>query len=217
MDQFWSNQRQRINHWGWFRTLNYYLFGVAADKVGVKILSVYEYSARTALTSPLQPTFAIIESMGGWTNSDLKHLHACFDASRLQVFSEYFERGDKCAVARWAGSELACICWFETTGCYPLAVGENSAVIHSCFTLPGSRGRGVFPQTLCFTCNFLTNQPGISRIFIDCSAVNYASQRGIIKAGFTSLGIMVTACRQTWHWTKPGSSKLVKTNTVAVR
>jgi hypothetical protein len=53
MNTFWNSQRERIAEWGFQRTLGYYVFGVAAHKVGVRFWDVFEWPAQ-----PEVPTFS---------------------------------------------------------------------------------------------------------------------------------------------------------------
>jgi hypothetical protein len=200
MNSFSRQQRARISHWGLRRTLAYYVFGVAADKLGVKLLSAYEYRGHPAPPAAEQDvTFSMLDSMDGWTARDRDGLAAAYDASTLLLFSNYFARGDKCVAARWEGVDLASQCWIEFTRGYSLAPGQSCAVLHSAYTWPAHRGKGLYPQSLRFACSSLQGPHfGALRVFADCSIVNYASKKGIEKAGFAPAGLIVNAFNRSW-------------------
>jgi hypothetical protein len=202
MLRFWTSQRERISKWGPLRALGYYLFGVAADKVGIRFWDAFEYPQHaTAIPASSVATFSMLESMSGWTPRDLDLLNEYESISLLTLYEGYFADGDKCAVARWEGTELACVCWIHPTTDYPLAPGIKVVLIKNCFTLPQHRGQGLYPTTLAFACSSLrlSERPAV-RIFVDCSAFNFASQRGILKAGFKPAGRILRAFKQSWSW-----------------
>jgi hypothetical protein len=217
MSQFWSNQRERISHWGLARTASYYLLGVAPDKLGLQLLSAYEYIGPIA---PLTPTadlsYSVLESMNDFTPHDLDRLRAVQDLSRLGLFSDYFARGGRCAVARSAVSGLVCMTWMEFVNDHPINPGRPCVRFHNGLTWPDHRGKGLHPQLLSFACNYLRRSgPSNARIIVDCLFVNYASKKGIERAGFTPIGMIVTVFGRNWLWTNHRSSRLVKTDAVA--
>lgn len=197
---FWNSQRDRVSQWGLLRTLGYYVFGVGADKVNVRIWDVFEYP-RNANSPPRSTaaTFSIVNSMSAWTARDLEVLRAHQGLSLLPLYPGYFEEGDQCAVARLEGTELACVCWLHARNNYPFAGGIPSFLIQNCFTLPAHRGRGLYALTLAHACRHLRcNQSQSPRVFVECSTFNFASKRGILKAGFEPVGWIFKAFRQSW-------------------
>lgn len=202
MRDFWTSQRERFSQWGVSKTLAYYLLGVAPDKLGIKLLAAYEYPAETPVAPPSRDcSFSIVHSMEEWSSQDLDRLKSIGDIKRLQLFADYFARRDECAVARTQNMELVCLCWLENTNEYPLAAGRPCVLFHNCVTVPDHRGKGLYAQTLAFACKYLRSKsPDSPPIFIDCSIVNYASKRGIQKAGFLPAGKIIKAFRRTWHW-----------------
>jgi hypothetical protein len=205
MSRFWTSQCERISRWGLLRTFSYYLFGVAADKVGIRLWDAYEYPQHAATIPKLSvATFAMLNSMADWTPRDLELLNEYQGISLLPLYEGFFADGDKCAVARWENTELACVCWSHPTKEYPLAPGTKVFLIKNCFTLPQYRGQGLYPTTLNFACSTLrlSERPPV-RIFVDCSAFNFASQKGILKAGFKPAGRIVRAFKQSWSWAHP--------------
>jgi hypothetical protein len=197
-----KSQRERISQWGLPRTLGYYAFGVAADKIGCRLLDVFEYPLHSkAVHLPSTTTFSILHTMADWTPRDVELLTTHVSMSLLPLYPGFFAGGDKCAVARWQGTELSCVCWSHPTNDYPFAPGVASYLIQHCFTLPDQRGKGLYPQTLAFACSYLRQNVGLSaRIFVDCSTFNYASKRGIVKAGFEPAGRTLRAHGKSWSW-----------------
>jgi hypothetical protein len=216
VNQFWRGQRERVAEWGLSRTLSYYVFGVAAHKVGVKIWDDFEYPLHAIpLTGSRDATSSVLESMADWTSRDLELLQEHQSISLLPLYPGFFARGDRCVVARWKGSELACVCWAHPTSEYVLAPGVPGFLIQYCFTLPEHRGKGLYPQTLASACSYLRDHCGWPvRIFVDCSTFNYASKRGILKAGFKPIGRTITAFTRTWGWPSVPSPNSPQPNVV---
>lgn len=219
MKGFWASQRDRISQWGLLRTLGYYVFGVAADKVGVKIWDAFEYpkNANSILRSTAA-TFSIVEAMSDWTARDLELLRAHEGLSLLPLYQGFFAAGDRCAVARLEGSELACVCWMHARNDYPFSGGIPSFLIQYCFTLPAHRGQGLYAPTLAHACKYLRhNQGQTSRVFVDCSVFNFASKRGILKAGFEPVGWIFKAFRHSWAMTRFRSNNRSKPDVASAR
>jgi hypothetical protein len=219
MSQFRSNQIERLSHWGLARTASYYLLGVAPDKLGIRLLSAYEFLGNIPPPTPaFDLDFSMLESMNDFTLRDVERLQAVYDGSRMRLFGDYFARGDRCAVARSAESGLTCMCWMQLVTDFPISPGHPCIHFHDGHTWPDNRGRGRHAQLLSFACNYVRNSgPSTARIFTDCLVVNYASQKSIQKAGFTPVGIIVTAFRRNWLWTNYRSSKLDNADAAAAR
>jgi hypothetical protein len=202
MKTLWTNQRERVAEWGLLRTISYYIFGVAAHKLaGIWFMDSFEWPDQPVLPSTSAAEFALLESMSDWTDRDRELLNTHQGITLSPLFPGFFAAGDKCAVARYNGGELACVCWIHPTSDYPLARNMASFVIQYCFTLPEWRGKGLYPQTLAFACKSLrSRERTASRLFVDCSSFNYASKRGILKAGFQPAGWILKAFRRTWAW-----------------
>lgn len=68
-----------------------------------------------------------------------------------------------------------------------LRLGTKEAEVKFCFTLPGARGKGIYPQVLRDMLFFL-REKGMRWAFICVYPDNYPSIRGIEKAGFMKIG-----------------------------
>ena len=219
VNNFWARQRVRFSEWGLLRTIGYYVFGVAPDKLGIKLLSAFELTSQPSkiLPSP-QTSFSFLASEEDWSADDLKVMREFLSERDLQLFRAFAARGDKCVVARCDGGQLASLCWIEETTRYCFARDCRGFVIHNAYTSPQYRGKGLFPQTLVYACRCLRDSESTSaRIFVDCSVVNYPSKRGIQKAGFTPIGTILNASRLTWSWAARLSSPVCKPDAINVR
>jgi hypothetical protein len=138
--------------------------------------------------------------MSALTDRDRELLRACQGGARLDLYRGYFSRGKKCAVARLEGSELACMLWMRTMSEYCQNRGRRSIVLSDAITLPDHRGKGLYPQTLSFICDYATGiwSEAVS-IYADCSVVNYASKKGLLKAGFVPNGLIISVFGRSWH------------------
>lgn len=199
---FWASQRDRISQWGVMRTLGYYVFAVGADKLNCRVLNTLEFAGRAnSLPRSAAADFSIANSMADWTTRDFELLRASQGAARMEVYKGYFDHGNKCAIARLGGSELACMVWLKITSEYCSHPGQDCVVLTDAFTMPEHRGKGLYPQTLSFICDYALRVWGnAAKICADCSVVNYASKKGLLKAGFVSDGWIISISNHTWHW-----------------
>lgn len=74
---------------------------------------------------------------------------------------------------------------------YKRILGESNEVpmIGNCFTFPQQRGHGFYASLLVSISDQLTFQ-GYHRVIITCAPDNFASVRGIQKAGFSKVGTL---------------------------
>ncbi len=209
----WRRHFQRLSAQGLRRTLAYYLLTVGSEKLGIKILSAFEYPKATCPGSCSSGVaFAAIASLGSFTPRDLEQIRGYGGEPLLADFKAAFGRGELCVVARSADSGLSCVCWIAETMNYFLNVGYKSFLVQRCFTLPEYRGQGLYPRTLEFACSWLCDANADDcRIFIECSKFNYASRSGILKAGFVAAGTILLAFRRNWNWPHGHARQLVNT------
>ncbi|SFP59398.1 hypothetical protein SAMN05216419_100847 [Nitrosomonas cryotolerans] len=105
----------------------------------------------------------------------------------------YLKRGIETAYGAYIDGELVHISWVYTAAEYSkepfqrLALENHEAEIVNCFTLEKCRGFGIYPYAIQFLSN-LQFQNGMKRVYMMADHKNYASQRGIIKAGLKPLG-----------------------------
>lgn len=76
---------------------------------------------------------------------------------------------------------------------YKRILGESYQVpmIGNCFTFPQHRGRGLYARLLISISDYLSAQ-GYRRVIITCAPDNFASVRGIQKAGFSRVSTLRT-------------------------
>ena len=90
-----------------------------------------------------------------------------------------------------AGSRIACFGWvtFNSRFVGPLRLSDakSRAFLYNFYTMPESRGVGLYPKLLRRAVINLREQ-GISEVLIDVNSSNKASLRGIIGVGFEPLG-----------------------------
>lgn len=202
--------RTRTLHWGWLRTLAYYMFAVIPEKLGVTVLRVYEFVGPTMPpTYSHGVTFSILRSPVDLTVHDHELMGQRQDVPEFKRFVEFMRGNTISIVARWHTTKLVSIGYVDNTTDYPPAGGNRSYFIHNCFTLLDYRGQGIYPQLLFFACNHLRSGIGNSYpIYVDCSFVNYASIRGIEKAGFARVGTMIKVLKHSFWWRSAGAPKL---------
>lgn len=102
-------------------------------------------------------------------------------------------RGIDTAYGVYMGNELVHMSWVYTAAEYSmepfqrLALEDCEVEIVNCFTLEKYRGLGIYSYMIQFLSN-LQFQNGVERVYMMADHKNYASQRGIIKAGLKRLG-----------------------------
>ena len=198
----WSRHLQRLSAMGLWKTISYYFFTVALEKVGIQICNSFVHSPGATPTHiSSDAAFALVRSMADWTANDLEAIRSYGGEELCRDFEAAFTRGEYCAVARWLGNELACVCWVTKAPTYFFADGRPCCLIQRCFTVPAHRGQDLYPKTLAFGCQHINSvNRGPIPLFIECSIFNTASTRGIQKAGFQRAGRFMTFLGRKWHW-----------------
>jgi RimJ/RimL family protein N-acetyltransferase len=89
--------------------------------------------------------------------------------------------------------EVACYGFVIYESFYKRILDEANTVpmISNCFTFPPHRGQGFYPRMLQAICRSLASQ-GQRRVIITCATDNFASIRGIEKAGFRRVKTLYT-------------------------
>jgi len=125
-------------------------------------------------------SFTVIDSFAKLGEQDQK---ALLDCSGSKV-KRLFRRGYLCAIGR-IDNKLGCICWIKPVRHYFLSRKRADFLFSTCFTPSHMRGRGLFPETLGFACNFLKKENKQDlKVIIESTVFNYPSLSGIQKAGF---------------------------------
>jgi hypothetical protein len=169
--------------------VGYYALGIPADKAGVKYLAAFEYQkASPSVASMSGNTFRILKSPQDWTPRDLEQLRVLYSPAQLALFDRLFSRKDLCVAAHVEANELACLCWVQNTADYLFCQGAPGFLIHSCYTVPQHRGKGLYRGALVFVCEHLVRELPNARVFVECSIFNHASSQGILNAGFLPVG-----------------------------
>ena len=207
MKKFWTSQRERVSHWGLLPTLGYYLFGVAADRVGIRFLCAYRYERRpSTLQVATGSTFAVLESPVDWTSKDVEIIKANLGENWLRLYGDKFSRGSRCGVTR-LGDELASLLWMQWTTSYCQYPGKRCVLLSDGVTFPDHRGKGLLPQSQSDLCEYALRSWGPDiKIFSDCPIVNYASMRLQLKAGFAPTGWIISVFNRAKFWPKRRSA-----------
>lgn len=129
--------------------------------------------------------------------------------------AERLRDGQACAIAHHEG-EVVAYCWLAST---PVWVGEighavvpgpEDVYLYDAFTMPGWRGRGLFPAMISRLLALARSQ-GRKRALIFVGAGNRASRRAIERAGFEIVHTVsrLDLCGLTRLWFRgPRSSRI---------
>jgi hypothetical protein len=100
---------------------------------------------------------------------------------------------------------------------YFFPMTERCSLVSHCVTLPEARGRGLYVAMLCHIGRTLALE-GQTRLYIDCSDVNFASERGIRRVGYSKIGRGIHRRSGAILWrqeTPPSVSRLEEGTSIA--
>jgi GNAT superfamily N-acetyltransferase len=173
-------------------------------RLRVHLLAVYRHPGGNSGV-PDDPSVELVTGWEGFTEADRAVFREYGGDALVARLRLRLSRGDGAAVLRSDGA-LACCCWVHEVSSYPPGARERALLLQSAFTVPGFRGRGLFPRTLSFAVRCLErDRPGVP-IYIEASIDNLPSRRGIEKAGFARVALRVTSpLGQRWFpaWARP--------------
>lgn len=177
--------KERFKISGIWPTMMYLLFTVFLEKIGIHIEAVFTYEKDSSLELADEKfDFKVIQSLHELDEKDKTSLMEYGGTELIDDFSLSFSRGELCALG-FSEQRLGCICWAKKIQNHPVEIRKSAFLIWRCFTLPGLRGRGLYPLTLSFFCSMLKDQDSFSGpILIESSVFNQSSLKGIHKAGF---------------------------------
>ena len=184
------------------RRLWAYLFGtLMLPKIGLQVKYLFESKSRApgaAAVPDGEFEFSVARSLGDLTAADIAALKE-FEGQRLvDRFAVEFEAGNRCCISRFRAAGLTSACWIANAPQHLQEPGKKTLLIRDCFTLPRSRGRGLYPRVLdlCLQEAFAGAPEHGVRVVISSVYSNRSSLRGIEKAGFARLGMVI----QLHHW-----------------
>lgn len=145
----------------------------------------------------------LARSMNDLGEQDIAALLTYGGVKLEEHFRTAFAAGKVCIVMRSAAEELAAVCWAEKVNAFPPCTSQPCVLISRCFTLPQFRGLNLYPAALQAIDNLLPDEMRrLAEIVIECSAFNYASRSGILKAGFRLGGKAMEFGRMRYAWKK---------------
>lgn len=164
-----------------YRRASLYLLSIIPEKIGIGIVEVFLHKNSSHMAGILADrSFTVIDSFAKLGEQDQL---ALLDCSGSKV-KRLFRRGYLCAMGR-IDNKLGCICWIKPVRHYFLSRKRADFLFSTCFTSSDMRGRGLFPETLGFACNFLKKENKQDlKVIIESTVFNYPSLSGIQKAGF---------------------------------
>jgi prolyl-tRNA synthetase len=122
--------------------------------------------------------------------NELKQIRELSPA-KLNQFKNRFSKGDRCFIAKTVNDEICHYSWLRERGVMHIfevnkkfVIQSNMCWIFDCRTKDSFKGRGIYPKLLSRLSNVLLENSHINEVYIDVSAKNVASIKGIEKAGF---------------------------------
>lgn len=185
----------RLRDQGVLRTLLYYFFMQVLARAGLHINWLY---------------FCPLFNSGGCTDDDRIELlfrredlrESCQNYFHVNCGEEYvdeiferFKQGKVLALGVVEGKP-ASVAWLYRAKRVEIS-DENDWFIKSCFTFPHARGLGLFTKSIKLLAQQAKQQTpskyhSTSKVLIECSIANIASEKGIIRAGFKKKSLLLT-------------------------
>ena len=193
----------KIRSMGLRRTLGYVLFTVLLERLGLHVNVVFLRAMNGAPSEPDPAGFHVdvVQHEEGISEQDAVALREYGGGLLMDSFHRAFAAGKRCVILRSGNSGIATICWIEKVSGFPPASDAPCVLVSRCFTLPQYRGMGLYPALLRMIDGVLpAEMRGLRHAVIECSFFNYASRRGIVKAGFKQCGIAVEISRKRLVW-----------------
>lgn len=142
---------------------------------------------------PADPPTTVDVAVAGLDSTNLALILQFRDESVARRHQRYLDSG-KIGVLASVGSDPVGHAWATlgakrgqtVNGFFRLGRGE--ALVHDCHVAPAWRGKGIYPAMVIRLCENLASAKGPTRILVDAASANEASLKGLIKAGFTTVG-----------------------------
>lgn len=182
----------RIKYQGFFSTVNYFLFTVGIEKLGIELIIKYIFSGNVS-DHELDEDMKIYEQKSDIPPLFLEELtQACGERFSQSVESK-LSRGEKLAIGVSDG-HAASISWMKKLNENCVDSNETYWLINGCYTLPTYRGLKLYPRSIKKLTKFAleslqTKQK--TNVIIESSIANKASIRGITQCGFQKLGYSI--------------------------
>jgi hypothetical protein len=205
---------QRMRAQGIGQGINYLLVTVLLERLGISIYHVFEaVEEDAARVTAKDLKIAMLKDMASLTPADIEALKSYGGPRLLRQFEAAFARHEVCSAGRRSDGKLAGTVWWTMTRDYAPAKRPECALFERGFTFPEYRGLGVLPAVLAYgACWNREQHPELGAAYGECSVSNAASKRGILKAGFKPIGILITVGRWKYFWSRrpADSRRLVK-------
>ena len=201
MTSILSGLRAKCQHLGWRRTVAYLVFTVLLGRIGFQVNYAFLRQTESHADMPAGFSARLARSMNDLGEQDIAALLAYGGVKLEEHFRTAFAAGKVCIVVRSAAEELAAVCWAEKVDAFPPCTPNPCVLVSRCFTLPQFRGLKLYPAALQAIDHLLPDEMRrLTEIVIECSAFNYASRSGILKAGFRFGGMAMEFGRMRFAW-----------------
>ena len=200
-----SRLRAKSRSMGLWRTAGYLFFTVFLEQIGLhwNYAFLRRMDCRSTTVIPAGFSANLVRQMDDLGEQDLAALRTYGGVKLTEHFRTAFAAGKVCIVLHSVADELATVCWVEKVDAFAPCTTIPCALVSRCFTLPQFRGLGLYPAVLQAVDHLLPDEMLRStEIVIECSAFNYASRSGILKAGFRIGGIAIEIGRKRIAWQK---------------
>jgi len=182
----------RMKFQGIFSAVNYFVFTVGVEKIGVEIIKRFLFSGPVMVTfddKNIKIYDEIIDIPSTYIN-DL--IHECGERFSQSVENK-LGKGEKLAIGIVDGS-AASIAWMKKENKKNNLLKGETWLIHGCLTIPRFRGQKLYPRSILGLTDlaFKLSRPDVkTNILIESSIANKASISGITQCGFKYFGYVI--------------------------
>jgi hypothetical protein len=204
MTSILAGLRAKCRYTGWWRTGTYLFFTVLLGRIGFQLNCAYlrQMDSRSTHAMPAGFSASLARKLDDLGEQDIAVLLTYGGAKLKEQFHSAFAAGKVCIVLRSVAEELAAVCWAENVDAFAPCTSNPCVLVSRCFTLPRFRGLRLYPAALKVMDHLLPDEMlRLTQIVIECSAFNYPSRSGILKAGFRFCGMAMEfgRMRSTWQ------------------
>lgn len=180
----------RVKNQGLFSTVNYFLFTVVGEKLGIEIIMKYSNAVNT-FDNIEDKNIKIYEKKSDIPFSYINELTQACGVRFSQSVARKLNSNEKLAIGVVDGHP-ASIAWLKELN----KDNENEIfwLIHGCLTLPLYRGLKLYPRSIKKLSQFAFKSTQSDKkpiVLIEASIANKASLKGIIQCDFKKTGIVI--------------------------
>lgn len=200
---------------GHFRTCLYVFGAHLLPLLRVQIKYQFAREVASGSSRPVTPPgyqVGVACSVSDFCQRDFATLEEYEGGQLVDFFHAQLDRGMRCVFSRDESGKLVSACWLAPASERLCIEDVPTYVVRDCFTLPAARGRGFYPKVLDHAAQavFREHQSArVCRLLVNSYFSNRSSIRGILKAGFARVGVVVQVGSIGWISARYGKHRVL--------